>query len=383
MFTYQCLNPIAGVGLSNFGENYSKIEEGAPDAYLVRSANMKEMEIPASVSAIARAGAGVNNIPLDDCAAKGIVVFNTPGANANGVKELVLAGMLLASRDIAGGVEWLKAQEPTDDIAKKVEKQKKQYAGTEIQGKKLGVVGLGAIGAMVANAALGLGMEVYGYDPYLSPNAAWRIAPEVHHVTDVNELYKAADFITVHVPLLDSTKGIIGEDALKLMKDGVVVLNFARDPLVDEKAMIAALESGKVRKYVTDFVTPGIMNVKNTLIIPHLGASTEESEDNCAVMAVRELREYLENGNVINSVNYPAVNLGVCAAEGRVAVLYKNEDGMADKLKGALGSAAVKSADGARGAYGYSLFDLNGKSSADAAEALKAVGGVIRVRIVK
>ena len=383
MFTYQCLNPIAGVGLSNFGENYSKIEEGAPDAYLVRSANMKEMEIPASVSAIARAGAGVNNIPLDDCAAKGIVVFNTPGANANGVKELVLAGMLLASRDIAGGVEWLKAQEPTDDIAKKVEKQKKQYAGTEIQGKKLGVVGLGAIGAMVANAALGLGMEVYGYDPYLSPNAAWRIAPEVHHVTDVNELYKAADFITVHVPLLDSTKGIIGEDALKLMKDGVVVLNFARDPLVDEKAMIAALESGKVRKYVTDFVTPGIMNVKNTLIIPHLGASTEESEDNCAVMAVRELREYLENGNVINSVNYPAVSLGVCAAGGRVAVLYKNEDGMADKLKGALGSAAVKSADGARGAYGYSLFDLNGKSSADAAEALKAVGGVIRVRIVK
>jgi len=383
MFTYQCLNPVAAVGLSHFGDQYQKLEEGTPDAYLVRSASMKEMEIPDSVSAVARAGAGVNNIPLDVCAEKGIVVFNTPGANANGVKELVLAGMLLASRDICGGIEWLKAQEPTEDLAKRVEKQKKQYAGTEIAGKKLGIIGLGAIGAMVGNDAVRLGMKVYGYDPYLSPDAAWRINPKVHHVTDVNEIYKNCDFITIHVPLLDSTKGFIGAEALSMVKDNVVVLNFARDPLIDEQAMIAALEAGKVRKYVTDFVTPGILGVKNTLILPHLGASTEESEDNCAVMAVQELKDYLENGNIRNSVNYPAVSLGACAAEGRVGVLYKNFDGAEEKLKEVLSGAAVKSASGKRGDYGYAILDLNAGASEDAAAKLKAVDGVIKVRIIK
>ena len=383
MYTYQCLNPIAAVGLDKLGAQYSQVAEGAPDAYLVRSANMKEMEIPESTAAVARAGAGVNNIPLDACAEKGIVVFNTPGANANGVKELVIAGMLLASRDITGGIEWLKAQAPADDIGKAVEKQKKAYSGTEISGKKLGIIGLGAIGAMIANASIALGMDVYGYDPYLSPNAAWKISPEVHHVTDVNEIYADCDFITIHVPLLDSTKGMIGEEAISKMKPTAVVLNFARDPLIDEKAMTAALEAGKIRKYVTDFVTPGIMGVKNTIIVPHLGASTEESEDNCAVMAAEELKDYLENGNIRNSVNYPALSLGKCGNAGRIAVNHKSQDGILDALKAALGDRVVKADTASRGGYGYSLLDLSSPADEAAVSALKAVDGVIRVRIIK
>ena len=305
MFQYQCLNPISKVGLDGFTNDYTKTEEiEKADAILVRSASMHEMKLPENIQAIARAGAGVNNIPLQDCAEQGIVVFNTPGANANGVKEMVIAGMLLASRDIVGGVEWVKQEKDNENVGKLAEKQKKQFAGCEIKGKKLGVIGLGAIGAMVANTAIYLGMEVYGYDPYISVDTAWKLSREIKHIANVEDIFKECDYITLHVPLLDSTKGMISKDSIAMMKDGVVLLNFSRDLLVDETALIDTLETGKVKKYVTDFANPTVAGAKNTLVTPHLGASTAESEDNCACMAVKELRDYLENGNIHNSVNY-------------------------------------------------------------------------------
>ena len=382
MYKYLCLNPIASVGLSRLPEGYQKIEEGEPDAYLVRSANMKEMDIPASTLAVARAGAGVNNIPLDVCADKGIVVFNTPGANANGVKELVIAGMLLAARDVVGGINWLKSQEPTPDLQKAAEKQKKQYAGTEILGKTLGIIGLGAIGALVANAAIGLGMNVVGYDAFLSPKAALSLDPKVKVVTKLDDLYAVSDYITIHVPLNDATKGMIGEEAISKMKDGVIVLNFARDPLADEAAVIAALESGKMRKYVTDFVTPGIMSQKNALALPHLGASTEEAEDNCAIMAAEELTAYLECGTIRNSVNYPALDAGCPKTEGRVTVCYKASDEMAAKLSAAAGASLAGIMTAVRGGYGYAVVDLNA-SGASIVDAVSAIDGVIRARVIK
>ena len=296
MFQYQCLNPISKVGLDGFTNDYTKTEEiEKADAILVRSASMHEMKLPENIQAIARAGAGVNNIPLQDCAEQGIVVFNTPGANANGVKEMVIAGMLLASRDIVGGVEWVKQEKDNENVGKLAEKQKKQFAGCEIKGKKLGVIGLGAIGAMVANTAIYLGMEVYGYDPYISVDTAWKLSREIKHIANVEDIFQECDYITLHVPLLDSTKGMISKDSIAMMKDGVVLLNFSRDLLVDETALIEALEAGKVKKYVTDFANPTVAGAKNTLVTPHLGASTAESEDNCACMAVKELRDYLEN----------------------------------------------------------------------------------------
>ena len=311
MFSYTCLNPIANVGLDLFSENYQKTEElKDAQAVLVRSAAMRDLELPEGLEAVARAGAGVNNIPLEKCAEKGIVVFNTPGANANGVKELVIAGMLLASRDITGGIEWVKANKDEADIAKLSEKQKKNFAGCEISGKKLGVIGLGAIGVLVANAATHLGMEVLGYDPYISVNAAWSLSRNVKHISNVEEIYKECDFITIHVPLLDSTKGMINADAIANMKSGVVILNFARDLLVDEEAVIQAVAEGKVKKYVTDFANPVTAGKDGVILTPHLGASTEESEDNCAMMAVREIRDYLENGNIVHSVNFPDCNMG-------------------------------------------------------------------------
>ena len=301
MFKYHCLNPIAQVGLEKFSEQYEKTERmEEADGILVRSAAMHDMELPANLLAIARAGAGVNNIPLDKCAEKGIVVFNTPGANANGVKELVIAGMLLASRDVAGGIEWVKANVVDENIAKNAEKAKKSFAGTEILGKKLGIIGLGAIGVKVANVAKHLGMEVYGYDPYVSVDAAWNLSRDVKHVLHVEEIYQECDIVTIHVPLMDATKGMIGKDALEQMKDGVILLNFARDLLVDEKAVLAGIKSGKVRKYVSDFPNPTTAGQEGCIVIPHLGASTEESEDNCAVMAVKQMKDYLENGNIAN-----------------------------------------------------------------------------------
>ena len=387
MFQYHCLNPIAGVGLANFNENYQQTEslEGA-DAVLVRSAAMHGMELPKSLLAVARAGAGVNNIPLADCAEQGIVVFNTPGANANGVKELVLAGMLLASRDIAGGIEWVKSDKEDGDIAKTAEKQKKKFAGCEISGKKLGIIGLGAIGQLVANAATHLGMEVYGYDPYISVDAAWNLSRDIHHIQNVEDIYRTCDYITIHVPLLDSTKKMINKEAFDKMKDGVVLLNFARDLLVDEDALIEAVESGKVKKYVTDFANETVAGREGILVTPHLGASTEESEENCAEMAVKEIRDYLENGNIKNSVNYPNCDMGTCVAVGRISLAHSNTPNMISQVTKILGSEGLNIADmtnKSKGEFAYTLIDLESAASAKALDELKEIEGMYRVRVVK
>lgn len=387
MFNYTCLNPIAGVGLDLFSDDYKKVDDLAgADAALVRSAAMHDLDLPDSLLAVARAGAGVNNIPLDKCADKGIVVFNTPGANANGVKELVFAGMLYASRDIVGGIDWCLANQNDDNIAKTAEKQKKNFAGTEISGKKLGVIGLGAIGVQVANAAVALGMDVLGYDPYLSVNAAWNVSTKVKHVLAVEDIYKECDFITIHVPLLDSTKGMISKEAIAMMKENVIVLNFARDTLVDEAAMVEALKAGKVRKYVVDFPNPTTAGVENCIVIPHLGASTAESEDNCAVMAVQEVIDYIENGNITHSVNYPDCNMGVCTGVARIAILHKNIKNMIGQYSSVLGEAGVNIADmtnKSRNDYAYSLLDLDAPATAEVVEKLAAIDGVLKVRVIK
>ena len=384
---YMCLNPIAEVGLKDLTDAYQRTENFAEaDAAFVRSAKMDEMTPGENLLAVARAGAGVNNIPHAEYAKKGIVVFNTPGANANGVKELVLAGMLLASRDIIGGVEWVKENASDAAINKTAEKAKKAFAGTEIQGKRLGVIGLGAIGQKVANAAVGLGMEVYGYDPYLSVDAAWNLSRAVKHCKNVEAIYRACDFITIHVPALDSTKGMINAEAIAMMKHGVIIINAARDALVNEKDMLEALASGKVRKYVSDFPNSTTAGQKGCLVIPHLGASTEEAEDNCAVMAVKEMRDYLENGNIVNSVNYPACSLGPCNKAARLAICHKNEANMIGQFTSILGNAKVNIdaiANKSRGDFAYTLIDLDQPVPADVVEALKASPAVIRVRVIK
>ena len=387
MYQYHCLNPIAAKGLDLFGEDYKKTETlYEADAVLVRSAKMHDMELQEGVKAIARAGAGVNNIPVMDCAEKGIVVFNTPGANANGVKELVLAGMLLASRDIVGGIEWVAKEKDQEDIGKLAEKQKKQFAGCEIMGKKLGIIGLGAIGAMVANAASALGMEVYGYDPYISIDAAWNLSRTIKHIKSLDEIYSQCDYITIHVPLLDSTKEMINKEAFSKMKDGVVLLNFASDLLVDENALIEALESGKVKKYVTDFANHTVAGRDGILVTPHLGASTEESEENCAVMAVKELRDFLENGNIKNSVNFPNCDMGTCVAVGRIAITHKNVPNMISQFTKILGAEGLNIADmtnKSKGEYAYTLIDLESTASKEALDELKSIEGVSRVRVIK
>ncbi len=387
MFHYYCLNPIAQIGLDGFGDNYAKTEDiNEAQGILVRSAAMHDMDLPDNLLAVARAGAGVNNIPLDKCAEKGIVVFNTPGANANGVKELVLAAMLLASRDIVGGIDWVKSAKDDENITKAAEKEKKKFAGTEIAGKKLGIIGLGAIGVKVANAAIHLGMEVYGYDPYLSVNAAWNLNRSVKHVLNVDEIYAECDFITIHVPLLDSTKGMINKEAIDKMKDGVIILNYARDILVDEPALLDALKAGKVRKYMTDFANPTVAGQEGCIVTPHLGASTEESEDNCAVMAVQEMVDYLENGNIKNSVNYPALDMGVCAQASRVAIFHKNIANMITKFTATFGDEGVNITDmmnKSRGEVAYTMMDLESPVSQEMVDRLSAIDGVFRVRIVK
>ena len=387
MYKYHCLNPISNIGLEYFPgkyENSESLEDS--DVVLVRSANMHEMQLPKNVVAVARAGAGVNNIPLEDYAKEGVVVFNTPGANANGVKELVIAGMLLASRDIVGGIEWLEKQEATDDIAKLAEKKKKQFAGCEISGKKLGIIGLGAIGVKVANAAVHLGMDVYGYDPFISVDAAWNLSRSIHHINDLNVIYKECDYITIHVPLLDSTKKMIGADEIAQMKDGVVLLNFARDLLVDEEALAEALKAGKVKKYVTDFANPLVASTPNTLVTPHLGASTEESEDNCAVMAVKELMDFVENGNIKHSVNYPDCNAGACVDVGRVTINHKNIPNMISQFTKALGDAGVNISNmtnKSKGDFAYTMIDVSTPISSEVTKALKNIQGVYRVRVIK
>lgn len=387
MFRYHCLNPIAEVGLDLFTTDYRQVDDlEQADAVLVRSAAMHELDLPENLAAIARAGAGVNNIPLDKCAQKGIVVFNTPGANANGVKELVFAGMLLASRDIVGGIEWVKANAAEADLAKMTEKQKKAYAGTEICGKKLGVIGLGAIGVKVANAATHMGMEVYGYDPYISVNAAWNLSRNVKHIDSLEEIYKECDFITIHVPLMDATRKMINKDAIQMMKKGVVILNFARDLLVDEEAVLDGLASKKLRRYVSDFPNPTTAGADGVILIPHLGASTEEAEDNCAMMAVEEISDYMENGNITHSVNYPDCSLGVCKAAGRIAVLHHNSKGMIAKYSKILGDADINVSDminKSRGDYAYALLDLDAPATMEVVAQIAAIEDVIKVRVIK
>ena len=382
-----CLNQISHYGTDRLTGDYKLVDDiKDAEGILVRSASLHETEFPAGLEAIARAGAGVNNIPLDECAKKGIVVFNTPGANKNGVKELVLAGLFLTSRDVVGGIEWCREHAGEEDISKKMEKSKKAFAGNEIKGKKLGVIGLGAIGCEVANAAAALGMEVYGYDPFISVNAAWMLSRSVKHIMDVNTIYKDCDYITVHVPLLDSTKEMINKDAFDQMKDGVVILNYARDLLVNDDDMAAALEAGKVARYVSDFPNPKVVHMKHVILTPHLGASTRESEDNCAVMAVQEITDYLENGNIKNSVNYPACDMGVCQAASRIAVLHMNIPNMIGQITAILAAQGVNISDmtnKSRDKYAYTLLDLEHKPEETTVEKLKAIEGVLRVRVVK
>ena len=387
MFQYHCLNPIAQVGLDNFDANYEKTEDvNAAEGILVRSAVMHEMELPAALKAVARAGAGVNNIPLDKCAEQGIVVFNTPGANANAVKELVFAGMLLASRDIIGGAKWVQDNASDPDIAKNMEKAKKEFAGTEIAGKKLGVIGLGAIGVKVANAATYLGMEVYGYDPYISVNAAWNLRRSVKHISDVTEIYRECDFITVHVPLLDSTREMINRSAIEQMKRGVIILNFARDLLVDEKSVLDGIASGRVRHYVSDFANPTTAGKDGVIVLPHLGASTEEAEENCAEMAVDEIMDYLENGNIHHSVNYPDCDLGVCQTVSRVGFLHVNSKGVIGKYTSVIGDAGINIADmnnKSKGDWAYALLDLDGPLTQEVIDNLLAIEECRGVHVVK
>jgi len=387
MSNVKCLNPIAACGMDLLPEGYQVVEELADaDVVLVRSAAMHDLELPDGLKAIARAGAGVNNIPLDQCAEQGIVVFNTPGANANGVKEIVIAGLLLASRDLIGGYNWVKENSADPDIAKAVEKNKSKFAGCEIEGKKLGVIGLGAIGAKVANVAVNLGMEVYGYDPYVSVDAAWNLSRHVKHISNVEDIYKDCDYITIHVPALDSTRGMINAAAFDMMKDGVKILNFARDILVNEEDMKAALASGKVSRYVTDFPNTTIAGVDGVITLPHLGASTEESEDNCAIMAVKQLVNYIENGNIKNSVNYPSCDMGVCSNTARVAINHKNIPDMLTRFTGVFSAKGINISDmisKSKGDWAYSMLDVSEAVSAELVAQLEAIDGVVRVRIIK
>ncbi len=387
MFQVHCLNKISPIGLQHLTDEYQLNNSfDAADAVLVRSAAMHDMEMKENLLAIARAGAGVNNIPLDTCAEQGIVVFNTPGANANAVKELVLAGMLLASRDIIGGAEWVKANKSEETIAKMVEKEKSKFAGCELMGKKLGVIGLGAIGAKIANAAVNLGMEVYGYDPYISVEAAWSLSREVQHSKSEEQIYAECDYITLHVPALAETKGKINKETLAMMKDGVVILNFSRDVIVNDEDMAEALKSGKVKHYVTDFPNPASANMENVIALPHLGASTEEAEDNCAVMAVNQLMDYLQNGNIKNSVNFPACDMGVCKKAGRIAIHHRNVPNMLAKFTGACSAQNINISDminKSKGEYSYTLMDVDSPATEEVVRVVREIPEVLKVRVVK
>ena len=386
MYKVHCLNNIAKVGTDRLGDNFALTDQiDDAQAIMVRSASLHEMDFSDELLAIARAGAGVNNIPLDRCAEKGIVVFNTPGANANGVKEMVIAGMLLAARDIVGGIEWVEENSDDPNVGKQAEKAKKDFAGTELAGKNLGVIGLGAIGAMVANAGRSLGMHVYGYDPYLSVKYAWSLDRHVRHVNNLSEIWANCDYVTIHVPATAKTKGMIGANEIAAMKDGVVVLNYARDALVDEIAMSAALQTGHVRRYMTDFANSVTTQMKHAVVTPHLGASTKEAEDNCAVMAADELRDYLENGNITNSVNYGAVDMGPMDGAMRLAVFHMNVPSMIGQITSIVSSAGVNienMTDKSRGDYAYCLLDLGSELDDDAVAKLSSIDGIYRVRTI-
>ncbi|WP_313130513.1 phosphoglycerate dehydrogenase [Anaerocolumna sp.] len=386
MVNYKCLNPIAAVGVDLFTDNYKQVDSvEEAEAVLLRSASMHEMELPANLKAIARAGAGVNNIPLDKCAEKGIVVFNTPGANANGVKELVVAGLMLASRDVVGGINWVRSVKDEPDVAKLVEKGKSQFAGKEILGKKLGVIGLGAIGVLVANAANRLGMEVYGCDPYLSLEHAWNLSRDIKYVKTREEIYHNCDYITVHVPLLPDTKEMINKDTIALMKDGVIILNFARDLLVNDNDIETALKTGKVKCYVTDFPNEKTAGMEGVIAIPHLGASTEESEDNCAVMAVKQLKEYMETGTIRNSVNYPNCEAGPLPSGKRITINHKNIPNMLTQFTGVLSSENINISNlinKSKGDYAYTVIDLEEELSDTIEGKINDIKGVLKVRVI-
>ena len=387
MYHIHCLNKISPKGMALLTEKYEKNDapENA-DAILVRSADMHETALPEKLLAVARAGAGVNNIPLTSCAEAGVVVFNTPGANANSVMELALCGMLLSSRDVVGGINWVQSIKGSSEIARLVEKGKSQFAGHEIRGKNLGVIGLGAVGGPLANAARSLGMNVFGCDPFISIEAAWHLDSHIARVNSREEIYARCDIISLHTPLLDDTRKMINAEAISKMKDGVIILNFARDLLVDDDAMAQALASGKVARYVTDFPNEKTANMPGCIAIPHLGASTEESEDNCAKMAVQELMDYLENGNIKNSVNYPNCDMGICRAEGRITLLHRNIPNSLGRFTAAIASENIN-IDGlvnkSRGEYAYTMLDLDHHPSAEVVESLKKIDGVLRVRIIK
>ena len=387
MYQLHYLNKISEKGTALWTQDYQTAQQvDDAQAILVRSAAMHDMEFSDELLAIARAGAGVNNIPLGRCAEEGIVVFNTPGANANGVVELALCGMLLGSRDIVGGINWVKTIKDEDDVAKKVEKGKSQFAGHEIRGKSLGVIGLGAIGGPLANAARGLGMKVYGCDPFISIDAAWHLDSHIIRVKTRDEIYANSDIITLHVPLLDDTKKMINAEAISKMKDGVIILNFARDLLVDDDAMEEALKSGKVRRYITDFPNTRTADMEGVVAIPHLGASTEESEDNCAMMAVRQVMNYLENGNIVNSVNFPACDMGICTKPARICILHRNIPNTLSQFTGTMAGENINISDlinRSKGEYAYTMLDLDAVPSQNAVEALKKIDGVLRVRVIK
>ncbi len=386
MYKIQYLNPISTKGTALWTEQYRKAEaDENPDAIMVRSAAMHEMEFSDSLLAVSRAGAGVNNIPLNRCADGGIVVFNTPGANANGVVELAICGMLLGSRDIVGGISWVKSIKNDGDVAKKVEKGKSQFAGNEIAGKTLGVIGLGAIGGPLANNAIKLGMQVYGCDPYISIDAAWHLDSRIIPVKTREEIYEKCDIISVHVPLMDSTRGMIGAEAFSQMKEGVILLNFARDALVDDDALEQAIKSGKVKRYVTDFPNDRTAGMDGVVAIPHLGASTEESEDNCARMAVRQVMNYLENGNIINSVNFPNCDMGKCTKPARLLILHKNIPNSLGQFTSAVAKENVNISDmlnRSKGEYACTMLDLDSAVSELVVDAIRAVDGVLRVRVI-
>lgn len=387
MFQVNYLNKISPKGTALWTEDYKAsgtIEDA--DALLVRSAAMHDMAFSPKLLAVARAGAGVNNIPLDRCAEQGIVVFNTPGANARSVMELTLCGLLLGCRDIVGGIEWVKSIAGTADIARQVEKGKSQFAGHEILGQKLGVVGLGAVGGPFANAARKLGMQVYGCDPFISIDAAWHLDSQIHRVNSRDEIFATCDVISLHTPLLEDTRKMINAGTIAKMKDGVIILNFARDLLVDDDAMAEALASGKVRRYITDFPNEKTAKMPCCIAIPHLGASTEESEDNCAKMAVTQVINYLENGNIVNSVNFPNCDMGVCASQGRITILHKNIPNSLGRFTTAMAGENVNIAglmNKSRGEYAYTMLDLDHKPSEAVVEELRNIEGVLRVRVIK
>lgn len=387
MYKVLCLNKISPIGTKRLGEAYTfSPEMENPDGILVRSASMHEMELGENLLAIARAGAGVNNIPVDKCLEQGIVVFNTPGANANAVKELVLAALFLTSRKVVPAMDWVKTLKGQgDQVEKLIEKGKGQFAGPEIQGKALGVVGLGAIGILVANAATQLGMEVYGYDPFLSVEHAWHLSSAVHRSLSLDEIYAKCDYITLHLPLTKENKGMIGPDSLQKMKDGVRILNFARGGLVDSPALLEALASGKVAAYATDFPDDSMIGVENIVAIPHLGASTPESEDNCAVMAVDQLKDYLENGNILNSVNLPNISMARDNGKTRLCLIHKNVPNTIAMFAAACGEAGINIENmqsKSRGEYAYTILDVSGEVTPAAADTLRALDPIVKVRVL-